>query len=524
MNSVFERVGFARNRAVTFRKVAVVFACVGLISATQGVFEKAAMAAAPTPPFTQCPAVGYNTSCTLLVDVTPTGVLILQDPNATLGTDPVPGTFDGVEDTLIGIVNNSGAPLSQITFSSNSQPLFGFDGDGICQDPNSTSGHFGLHCNGVAHSSSGNYNNSHDSTGYGGPNAFFNHISSDFKTGTVNFIAPIPAGQSDYFSLEQKLTIPDFCQDTITLAPSSGTSVVGGGPQTFTATILDLGTPAPNISVTFTVSSGPNAGAHLVVSTGANGQAQFVLPSSSVAGTDTIQASYHDPTCTNPPTHSAVPSTFTWTKASPTISTAASPNSITVGTPITVGDVATFQNTSSVAPTGSVSFTLYSNPSCTATTGVTGSGAISGPPGGPYAASFSTTWTAPATGTYYWRATYAGDLGNNAVTPACLSANELIVVGPGSPTITTQATPNSIMVGTPTTVGDAATFQGTTSVAPTGSVTFTLYSNDTCTTATGVTGSGSIATSLSHVSSASFSTNWTAPAAGTFYWRRELCG
>ena len=89
------------------------------------------------------------------------------------------------------------------------------------------------------------------------------------------------------------------------------------------------------------------------MNTDANGQAQFIDPSSSVAGTDIVQASYHDPTCTSPPTHSAVPSTMAWTKASPTITTQASPTvPITVGTPSTVGDTATFQNTVSVRADG----------------------------------------------------------------------------------------------------------------------------------------------------------------------------
>ena len=415
----------------------------GLLCAAPGIFTGVAGAAAPTPPFHECPAVGYNTSCTLLIDITDSGLLILQDPGATLSNDPVPGTYDGVEDTLIGVINESSQPVSSLTLSSNSEPLFGFDNDGICQDPNSTSGKFGLHCNGTVHSGI-NYNNPHDSTGYGGLDAFFDHISSDFKTGTVHFANAIGAnGGTDFFSLEEKLDIPDFCQDTITLAPSSATSVVGGPAQTFTATILDLGTPAPNIAVTFTVSSGPNAGAHATVNTDANGNAQFTDPSSSVAGTDTVQASYHDPTCTSPPTHSAVPSTMTWTKASPSITTQAGPTAITVGTATGVGDTATFQNTGPIAPTGSVTFTLYSNNTCTASTGITGAGPISSG-----TASFSTTWTAPATGTYYWRASYSGDSANNAFTTTCGAANEVVAVNPGSPAITTQASPTSITVGT----------------------------------------------------------------------------
>ena len=446
----------SRRRLVAVRRFGIAWACVGLVAAMPGVFQSPAFAASPAPPFTECPAVGYNTSCSLLVNVTATGTQILKDPGATISSDPAPGTYDGVEDTLIGIINNTGASISHETFSSNSQPLFGFDGDGICQDRNSTSGLPGLggtgstvpHCGTVRTGSSPYFNwcNSHDSTCYGGPDAFFTNISRDFKTGTVNFATPIPPGGTDYFSLEEKLDIPDFCQDTITLTPSSATSVVGGGAQTFTATILDEGTPASGIPVTFSVSAGPNTGASHVVNTDANGQAQFNDPSSSVAGADTVQASYHDPTCTSPPTHSAVPSTMTWTKASPSIATQAGPTSSTVGTATTIGDTATFQNTSSVAPTGSVTFTLYSDNTCTTPAGISGSGAIS-TSNGVSSASFSTAWTPTATGTYYWRASYPGDLANNSFTTTCGAANEVVAITPGSPTLTTQAGPVSITVG-----------------------------------------------------------------------------
>jgi hypothetical protein len=509
-----------------FRKLAIVLASTGLLLASPGVFQGVAGAAAPAPPFTECPAVGYNTSCSLLVDVTGSGNLVLQDPHATVSGDPLAGTYDGVDDTLIGIINNSSVPVSHVTLSSNAEPLFGFDGDGICQDPNSTSGSFGLHCNGVAHQiNNPNYNNPHDSTGYGGNDAFFTNISSDFMTGTVNFFTPIPPGGTDYFSLEEKLDIPDFCQDTITLAPTSATSVVGGPAQTFTATILDLGTPAAGIAVTFTVSSGPNAGQHGSAVTDVNGQAQFVDPSSATAGTDSVVASYHDPTCTNPPTHSSAPSTMTWTKASPTITTQASPTAITVGTPTTVGDMATFHNTvSGVPPTQPVTFTLYSNNTCTTPAGVTGSEIVHTTAGVSTAMFTRAGFSAPAAGTYYWVASYPGDSGNNPFTSACGAANEVVAVAKASPSITTQATPTSMTVGTPTTVSDTATFVNTTSVAPTGSVTFTLYANNACTASTGVTGSGAISTT-GGVSTATFSTPaFTAPAAGTYYWQASYAG
>jgi RHS repeat-associated protein len=150
----------------------------------------AAATAAPSAPFTQCPPVGYDTSCALLADITDSGVTILQDPSQ--------GPYDGVEDTLIGIVNQSSKSLGHLSLGSNTD-MFGFDGDGICSfeytiDPGCPFG----------------------STGYEGPGTSFTEISADYSSGVVNFEPSIPPGGSAYFSLEE---------------PLSASTVVSGGPS-----------------------------------------------------------------------------------------------------------------------------------------------------------------------------------------------------------------------------------------------------------------------------------------------------
>src|SRR3954471_21976775 len=77
-----------------------------------------AMGATPAPPFTQCPAVGLDTSCGVLIVVNPGGGL-------TFLTDPTQQPYDGVEDTLIGVQNNSGAPVTTIHLSGTTG-AFGF--------------------------------------------------------------------------------------------------------------------------------------------------------------------------------------------------------------------------------------------------------------------------------------------------------------------------------------------------------------------------------------------------------------
>src|SRR5882724_4107449 len=43
-----------------------------------------------------------------------------------------PNPYDGSEDTLVGVVNNSSSVITSVSLSSVSLGLFGFDGDGIC--------------------------------------------------------------------------------------------------------------------------------------------------------------------------------------------------------------------------------------------------------------------------------------------------------------------------------------------------------------------------------------------------------
>ncbi len=239
-------------------------------------------------------------------------------------------------------------------------------------------------------------------------------------------------------------------------------------------------------------------------------------------------ASYQGTPTTAPSPAPAVPPTSrsTIAKATPTITTQASPTSGIAGVAITpVKDTATFVGTTSVAPTGSVSFTLYSDVNCTvAVSGVSGSGTIS-TTGGVSTASFSVNWTPAAAVTYHWIASYPGDNNNSGFTSTCGAANEQVIIAKATPTITTQASPTSGIAGVAITpVKDTATFVGTTTVAPTGSVSFTLYSDVNCTVAvSGVSGSGTISTS-GGVSTASFSVNWTPAAAVTYHWIASYAG
>ena len=213
--------------------------------------------------------------------------------------------------------------------------------------------------------------------------------------------------------------------------------------------------------------------------------------------------------------------------ASPTITTQATPTSnITVGVKTTVGDTATFSNTSGIAPTGPVTFTLYSDSSCTTLAAVISGTAQIKTTSGVSTATFTASWAPATTGTYYWVASYSGDANNNGYTTACGADNEEVtVVAPVSSTVATVATPSAtITVGTTTLVGDSAQWKDPTAAPPIGDVTFTLYSDSSCTTlAAVISGTDTISTSAG-VSAAAVTKSWTPSKTGPYYWQASFTG
>src|SRR5258706_9932876 len=75
------------------------------------------------PLFTQCPAIGSDTGCGILITFN-------ADGTTTVASDPSQGPYDAIEDTLVGIQNNTGVTIPNTVISGSG--IFGFDGDGIC--------------------------------------------------------------------------------------------------------------------------------------------------------------------------------------------------------------------------------------------------------------------------------------------------------------------------------------------------------------------------------------------------------
>src|SRR5207245_700921 len=190
------------------------------------------------------------------------------------------------------------------------------------------------------------------------------------------------------------------------------------------------------------------------------------------AGTYHWRASYSGDLNNNPagPTACADPAeAVVVTKASPALTTTAS-GSVAAGG--SVNDVAHL--TLGTNPTGTITFTLYSDAECTISGLVFTSSAIVDHGNGDYA---SGPFTATQAGTYHWRASYSGDLNNNPAGPtACADPAEAVVVTQATPVLTTTASGSVAAGGQGSDVAHLTL--GTT---PTGPIRFTLDSDAGCT-------------------------------------------
>jgi hypothetical protein len=183
------------------------------------------------------------------------------------------------------------------------------------------------------------------------------------------------------------------------------------------------------------------------------------------------------------------------------------------GTPVT--DSATVGGSGASVATGTVTYSVYSNSTCTTPAAAAGSASVSG---GVAGASSAVATLGP--GTYYWRATYSGDLNNQKATSAC-GSEVLSVLAPTS-TSTSQSgsglSGTTITVPSGTPVTDTATIAGSLAATSTGTVSYGLYEDSKCTIPAAP---ASPATVSKDVAGASLPVK---PAPGTYYWEASYSG
>ena len=177
---------FKSHRRRTFNIFAAVASVLAVgASLVVGPGVPAGATTAPAPPFTECPAIGASPSCEILL-------VVNADNTVSVVGDPSVGPFDGNDDTLVGIINDSTSAVAAVTVSGPGSDLSGFDGDGIC------SGDYGT-WNGSAGCPYG-------PTGYEGPGTSFVTDPSLPDSAEIDFTGKLAPGKSAYFSLEGALT------------------------------------------------------------------------------------------------------------------------------------------------------------------------------------------------------------------------------------------------------------------------------------------------------------------------------
>jgi uncharacterized repeat protein (TIGR01451 family)/fimbrial isopeptide formation D2 family protein len=156
-----------------------------------------------------------NEGCTILITLNADGSITTSFPN------PAPSYDQGLDDNLIGVVNNTSKTITALELTSATVPIFGLEDDGICDGPPgwifST---FGPNPNCAIAT---------DPHGYGP--AGINYTIFNANSGIVNFgnggIAP---GGNSFFSLEGGSLTKIVAVVIPGLVITKQVSVVGGGP------------------------------------------------------------------------------------------------------------------------------------------------------------------------------------------------------------------------------------------------------------------------------------------------------
>ncbi len=381
-----------------------------------------ASASPPTPPFTQCPGYGFDSSCAVLLVVNAHGGLESW-------VDPSQESYDAETDQLVGVLNDSSSTVTSLTLTGNN--IFGFDGKGLCSDSKNGEPGFRPAPAGCPFGE----------TGYEGPDTSFSgyleeDLDEDANDGTVNFEnGTIEAGKSAYFTL---VGAPEVSCHETACEPTSLHTTLSGDSESGTEITVPEGTPVSD-NVTLSGANASAASGDIDYSVFRDARCEELVAEEEVAVTNGSVPAL-GPATFGPGTYywtmsypgdshngasqaacgseveNVTASTSMTTSLSGGAQTGTSVNVVNV-TPVT--DQATLGGANASSASGTLIYKVYSDNVCqdvVAESDVLVSGG-SVPASSPVEVGL---------GTYYWRAFYLGDAHNSASETACGSEVETV--------------------------------------------------------------------------------------------------
>ena len=155
-----------------------------------------------------------NEGCTILITLNADGSITTTFPN------PAPSYDQGLDDNLIGVVNNTNKVVTAVQLTSATVPIFGLEDDGVCGLPGWTFSAVGPNPNCAIATDPHLY----------GP-AGINYTIFNANSGIVNFgNGGISPGSNAFFSLEGGNLTKIVAVVIPGLAITKQVNVVGGGP------------------------------------------------------------------------------------------------------------------------------------------------------------------------------------------------------------------------------------------------------------------------------------------------------
>ncbi len=355
-----------------------------------------------------------------------------------------------------------------------------------------------------------------DSNGHGSSSDVSGSTTpSDHGIGKYCWRAEFTPSSNDHHYLSGKhtnsssecFTIIKASPSIATTASVTGSGVVGTDSTSDSATVS--GGDHPSGSIQFSIKAPDGSTSTVGSPVTVNGDGTYSAPSSvalAEVGTYTWSASYSGDSFNNGAVDNGSNESVNSHKASPSIATRASVSANGVVGTDSTSDSATVSGGDH--PSGSIQFSIKAPDGSTSMVGspvtVNGDGTYSAP----------SSVALAEVGTYTWSASYSGDSLNNGAVDN--GSNESVTSSQASPSIRTTPSPSSGSVGD--VLQDSAILAA--GDHPTGTITFDLYDNGTCTgpalheETASVSGNGTYSTSQGYTSTKGITYYWVASYGG----------